>query len=213
MMQIKNKILRGAFFCGFLLLVLSQVYCGKSQPVAQESCGYKQNSEGQRISLKSNLPLKLYFDSQFPQEYRSAVVRAVQTWNKAAGKVLFRVDGEVARTQPVHDSVNVIYWRSTWDQSSNSSQKEQANTVFYWVDNEIIEADIIINGQNFSYSAAEVTPPGQVDMESLAIHELGHALGFVHIENKSSVMAPELLNGQMRRSPTEVDMVDLRCEY
>lgn len=213
MVRFLKEPLKGALFLGFLLLGLTQVYCRQSSSVAQDSCGFKQNAQGQRVSLKSNLPLKIYFDSQFPIELRSGFTKAVETWNNAAKKYLLKVAGEISGTTPRRDGVSIVYWDPNWDQSTEASKKEQADTIYYFSDNEIIEADFIVNGKNFDYSTSDITPPRHVDMESLALHELGHALGLTHTTVQPSVMAPSLLDEQMRRSLYQGDYANLSCEY
>ncbi len=214
MKRLYKKLLNLGLYAGFLVLVMFQVYCGNvGTPSAQTACGFKQNTDGQRISLKSNLPLKMYFDSKFPLEYRAAVQTAINTWNTATGKTLFVIEGEITGTTPQHDSLNVIYWQTSWDQTSSATQDEQANTIFYWSDNEIIEADIVINGQNFAYSTEAVTPANTVDVQSLAEHEFGHAMGLVHVTDQTSVMNPGLNNAQDRRKLQPIDLSNISCEY
>ena len=53
----------------------------------------------------------------------------------------------------------------------------------------------------------------EVDFISLAIHELGHLAGMVHIENTPSVMNPKLKKGQIRRDIGEIALDSLACGY
>ncbi len=59
---------------------------------------------------------------------------------------------------------------------------------------EIIEADIFFNTR-FVWSTAAAGEPGKVDVESIAVHEVGHLLGLGH----SAIGETELLAGGGRR--------------
>jgi len=50
-------------------------------------------------------------------------------------------------------------------------------------------------------------------MESLDLHELGHALGLKHETEKPSVMAPILDFGLTRRTLYPSDASYIKCEY
>ena len=50
-------------------------------------------------------------------------------------------------------------------------------------------------------------------MESLLIHELGHAIGFDHILESFSVMNPRLPNGYRRVNLGSLELSSLNCEY
>ncbi|MBK8201635.1 MAG: matrixin family metalloprotease [Bdellovibrionales bacterium] len=79
--------------------------------------------------------------------------------------------------------------------------------------NEIIDADIIFDGiaNNFSTSRNRV---GYFDVESVALHELGHSLGLVHNEETSSIMfyGESSVNFSLR-TPDATTIQTLDCEY
>lgn len=157
----------------------------------------------------------MYFDSEFPQQFRPAVQEAISTWEAEVGHPLITIVGEQSGIPAAHDNINIIYWRnSTVDPQvapAFTKASEQANTTVYWADNQLLEADMVVNGDGFSYS---LTPTSlQVDVQSLILHEVGHVLGLKHIDTEPSVMNAKLDAGQIRRGLYQIDATDIKCEY
>lgn len=177
----------------------------------QESCNFVMNNDKQRVSWGPQTPVTMYVDSSFPSEYFDAVKSAVNTWNGRMGREVLKVGGWTnSYPNESQDGVNIIYWRkNSWPDPHD----KQAITTIYWAADRIFEADIRINNtKDFDYFWG---PPvsGKVDVESLLLHELGHVLGLSHQEVGGSVMAMRLENAVERRSPAELDINDLKCEY
>ena len=114
-------------------------------PKAQESCNFVQNSYGQRVSWSKD-PITLYADNSVPAEALPSIRQAMNTWNRVLGGRALQLGGWVHGGTPGRDSVNVIYWFSVWDQDRPG---EQARTTIHWMNKDIYEADIKINGQTF----------------------------------------------------------------
>ncbi|MBK9294805.1 MAG: matrixin family metalloprotease [Oligoflexia bacterium] len=196
---------------GVIAFLIFQTHCAPQAPSAQEPCGFNQNSYGQRISWKALVPVKMYIDPAFPQSFRTAIQEAMNTWNKQLGKNILSIAGERSGSKPQRDNLSVIYWYTTWDQSTQESREEQANTTIHYADNQLVEADIQVNAMNFTYS---LNPSyNEVDLQSVLIHELGHVLGLKHNAEEPSVMAKRLQNGTTRRNLFAADVLNCRCEY
>ena len=156
--------------------------------------------------------MKLYIHESVPTKYREAVTKALNRWDQALGsRPIFQVAGVINQgSEPVQDRVSVIYWRDKWD---GQKAGEQARTTVFWKGNQILEADVQINGQDFSFFWDNQALSGAVDVESLFVHEFGHVLGLAHSASEGSVMATRLASGVLRRSPSKTDLDSLRCEY
>lgn len=183
--------------------------CGK-QDLAQPSCNFVQNSEGQRVSWGGDSKVNFYVDKSVPNQYYASIQAAADSWNQKLGREQIVIAGWTQTAgSPTQDGQNVIYFVSSWDANLVN---EQARTTIFWNGNRITEADILIDAANFSFSTSG-TEPGRVDMQSLVLHEFGHALGLKHVTDVPSVMVPTLAYDFLRRAPQAFDMSSLKCEY
>lgn len=176
-----------------------------------ESCNFVQNGEGVRISWKSSVPAHFIITSTVPTQYDQAIIKAASTWNSMKRMNLIEVhrDNNYPNS-PANDGTNGIYWMTTWD---SEQVKEQGRTSIKWDLSKIRDADIRINAQNFAYfKAGDTGTNGKISVESLMLHEMGHALGLKHITDSNSSMQAYLAAG-VSRNPGDVDINSLNCEY
>lgn len=177
---------------------------------AQASCGFLQNSYGQRVSWKQTSPVLFYIDAQFSADEEKAMISAAKKWELVVGRPLAtfqRITGDV--WAPSVDGRNTIYSLNDWP---SSQANQQAVTNLYWASNHIVEADIKVNKKYFSYFFDQ-TQSTAVHFESLMIHELGHALGLLHNSEAPTVMWPVLALGQVRDTISSKDQGNIECEY
>lgn len=179
---------------------------------AEADCGFVQNSYGQRVSWKKNIPVVLEFHKNFPADYEETIKKAANHWNEAAGMTLFRfVRSDKSLTDsPQKDSVNTVHWLSRWPESQ---KKLQALTNLYWQNEQLLETDISIDAQYFNFFIDTSTTPYDIHLESLLIHELGHVLGLKHRSTIPSVMWAVLDGAIKRDSLTAADRDTIKCEY
>jgi hypothetical protein len=202
-----------------LSLVILQA-CGPKGPFAflqpsykaQDECGFVQNVYGERISWKGHTPIRLSVHQSFPQEYIGALQSAIQKWEQVAGKPLFQIvaTNVSGPLNPRQDGVSMIYFMNTWEADRPT---EQARTSIYWVGDELREADIRVNAANFTFYWQTPNASSDVHIESLLIHELGHALGLKHKDTGGSVMATYLSALTQRNTIPGTDFQALKCEY
>jgi hypothetical protein len=72
--------------------------------------------------------------------------------------------------------------------------------------------DITVN-TDFTWSVATPTPAGQFDLQSVLLHELGHALGLRHSSFAGTVMFPNIASGTQARSLAVDDKVAISSIY
>jgi hypothetical protein len=179
---------------------------------AQSDCGFVQNSFGQRVSWKSNIPITLKVDSNFSPDHVEILRRAALHWNEAAGKTLIRIiesDGRVP-SKPAKDALNAVNWLREWPENQSNTQ---GVTNLYWRHNQITEADVSVNNKNFNFFTSSPQTPYDVHLESLLVHELGHVLGLKHRSTVPSVMWAALSSSVKRDSLSNADRETIKCEY
>lgn len=177
-----------------------------------DACNFVQNSQGVRISWKSSIPAHFIITSTVPTKYDEAILKAAATWNERKRMTLIEVHrNDDYPTSAANDGTNGIYFLSAWD---SGESKEQGRTAIKWDLSKIRDADIKINGQNFKYYLeGDKETAGKISIESLMLHEMGHALGLKHIEEEASSMQPTLATAKSRNTPGDVDINSLNCEY
>lgn len=183
--------------------------CSQKSP---DSCGFVQNSAGERISWKNEAPIRLSMHSSVPAEFRGAVMAAADKWNRSLGENIILIDETIDYGSNVaaKDGRSVIYMNNTWEAERPS---EQGRTSIYWVGDRIRETDIKLNGQNFQFYWQKTPQTQGVNIEALVLHEMGHVLGLKHKDTGTSVMQTYLASNSDRTQIGETDVEALKCEY
>jgi len=208
----QKRIFAALGIIGGLLLVQA---CGRQMP-SQPACNFVENSDLQRVSWKTDLPVTMYLDASIPYDYVPAIQNAMAVWNNIGQKTIkqnFFVlgSGNPGSPTPKVDGYNKIYLLNSWESDLSD---QQARTTVYWSGARIYEADMRLDAANFSFYTDNSNPdPTKVNLESLVLHELGHVLGLAHNPVSTSVMQPSLANGTLRVDPGEIDVQSITCEY
>ncbi|HEY8272262.1 MAG TPA: matrixin family metalloprotease [Pseudobdellovibrionaceae bacterium] len=208
----------------FTGLVLTNVFlaCGrvpklgpetdtKLATASEEDCGFVQNIYGQRVSWKQSFPVKIYIDPSFPVEYNPVLTAAAQKWESVLGKTLFVFERLKQTSTPGKDNQNVLYWLTSWAESDKTLE---AVSSLSWTNNQLVETDIKIDAQYYSYYVSTPVSNTEVHLESLLVHELGHILGLKHVSNSIPSVMLQVLDYLLKRdTPTAEDQANLKCEY
>lgn len=162
------------------------------------------NVYGERVAWES-YPVKFRFHNSVPEKFKPAIFRAAKKWNDEAGTEVIKIlEDRIESTPRQVDGESVIYFMYEWEPNKAS---EQGRTSASWVGDTMKEADILVNAKNFEFFSKEVPSsfPTPFDLESLMIHEMGHALAIQHTYAKGSVMNSYLSGRQIRLDLSEED--------
>jgi len=182
---------------------------------------------------KRNLPIRFFTSDEIKSESIQQLQTAMKTWETAIGKPLFKYEGEEKKHgsafrqlyEPLNDAINGNYFDNSWFKATGKSNSVIATTI--WENDpkdtsSIVKADIRYNAEFYIFgnSLSEFSEGKRtiVDMESLALHELGHLLGLTHMnesEDRFSVMNPSLFigEGMITRKLSKGDISRIRSVY
>lgn len=152
----------------------------------------------------------------------SAVERATSTWNSGTGFAIFTEEacGTTSIQQPLRDRVNLITFdNDLYDLDSRGSSVLGVTYSWYsicpgWTEWEVVEIDMVLRrdgnpngrGGSVNWEYGHGTPSrGEVDFESVVLHELGHGHQLGHTRVSGAVMYPSISSGTTNRNLATVD--------
>ncbi len=155
------------------------------------------------------VPYKLNVSSG-PPGASDAIQRAASTWSSAGTPFSFRYDGEITSCNyGPRNGVNEICFGPL----SEAQTIGQASC--WWSGSVMTECDILFNTK-FVFSTETRTPSGKMDLESIALHELGHWLSLTDLYgdlDQDKVMYGFASYGGMKRYLTEHDREGISWIY
>lgn len=183
-----------------LLLIISLSGCGKDQERDVTVFGSGDwRWASFPVSLRADASLH---DGGFAEE---DLLSAVAFWEGKAGKTLFALDSWPTGLAPFSGRLedpdtllgNVIFFQAPWPNQGEWGRRVAGKTVVHISGKAIQHAVVFLNGET-ELCAALCEGYGEHNMTSrrkLLAHELGHFLGFAHVQDRDSVMYPEILPG------------------
>ena len=121
-------------------------------------------------------------------EFQAAAARAFATWEAVpTASIAFQFAGFIASEPFDDDNVSVLGFQD------HPEMDRVLGATGFLVDTttgEILESDIFFNSA-FPWSTAAAGDPARVDLESVAVHEIGHLLGLGHSGLGETEIRPE----------------------
>jgi hypothetical protein len=165
--------------CAAALLVC--LVAGSSSVAAYLKLGTR--VRGSVVSLRWNeFPIKYFITSRgvagvSAQQLQDAVGRAFASWDAVPNTALSSQFAGFTQASPLNgDDMNVIGFESRPDLDRVLGSTSFTIDV---VSGEIVESDIFFNAA-FHWSVASAGEPNAFDLESIALHEIGHLHGLAH---------------------------------
>jgi hypothetical protein len=149
-------------------------------------------------------------------DFTSAFRLAFLEWSAISTATIAFTEGPptAASVKPGLDQINLI--------AANMTPSEWAvygvdavsltNVISSVTSGQILETDIILN-PNVAFSTDPTTPPGRMDLQAVATHEVGHLLGLDHTPLASAVMFPLAAGYRFSRTLTADDMIGVSTLY
>jgi len=98
----------------------------------------------------------------------AAVQSAASSWNNTGAQFTFQYSGSHTRTSASYNGSNEIMW---------GTASGAIAITYYWTSGiNILECDIVFNDPEVTWSTSSVPGPSQMDVQTTAVHELGHWL-------------------------------------
>ncbi len=118
-----------------------------------------------------------------------AVQNSIGAWmGHSCSDLELNFAGTTTQTSIGMDYVNLIVWRQSNDWKYENSAIAMTTTTFNTYTGEIVDADIEVNGVDYTFSVSPPdTPgvPGTMDIQNTLTHELGHCIGLADVFDKA----------------------------
>lgn len=159
------------------------------------------------------IPIRFRIGPEMSAEQRAHLYAAMKTWEWATGKKLFEfesLDKSTGDSFPdlfasLNDNKNGNYLDNDWEKTKKPVYVLATTIWFNNMRNKsaIETSDIRFNTGNYiigdSLVVKQTEDKDVVDMQSLALHELGHFLGLAHVTyevDPDSIMVPSMFIGE-----------------
>ncbi len=177
------------FLCFFLL-----VACGKDETRSIAALG-----SGDLHWAAFPVPLKVdsqLFDGGAANE---DLLKAIAFWENRVGKTLFQTStwpsghapytGSAGNPETLTD--NVIFFQNPWPFPGNVAGK----TFIHSINGIIKNAVVFLNAETRLCAGLCEDGHDKTSRQKLLAHELGHFIGFAHVNDRANIMFPEILPG------------------
>jgi hypothetical protein len=123
-----------------------------------------------------------------PVEFQAAVARAFDTWEAVpTASIAFDFGGATSAEPFVDDGLTVLGFR---DEPGMERVLGATTFVIDILSGQIVEADVFFNAA-FAWSTSAAGEATRFDLESVAVHEIGHLIGLGHSALGETELLPE----------------------
>jgi hypothetical protein len=146
-------------------------------------------------------------------EFRQAIIAAADVWSNVAGADWSLVyAGETAHTDVGYDQSNDIVFVDKGMEDENGDYQPLGVAQVWYIGSEIMEADIWVN-DGYAWDVTGDPDRDEPDLQSLAVHELGHWISLGHDGSSAAVMYAYLTLGTTKRVLNNTDVEGVAFVY
>ena len=140
-----------------------------------------------------------------------AIRASFHTWEASCSGLRFQDNGKAAGLTFAKDGTNAVKWvESGWMHAVGALAI--TTTTYHCSDGSLVDADIQLDGENFTFSASGAATAA--DVQNTVTHEAGHLLGFAHSTDLESTMYASANPGETKkRDLTADDLAGLCTVY
>jgi len=157
-------------------------------------------------------------DDLEPDEHEPALRLALEAWNQVPGSYARFLENtnpvQRARTDWQADDIHLVLF----DEDNSSGYFPPGNStvaitpVWFQSNGRIVDADVLFNGSSYAFTTE--AGANAFDVMDVAVHELGHMLGFDHSPVVGSSLFPYVTPGLvLHRSLASDDELAIRVRY
>jgi matrixin/carboxypeptidase family protein len=170
----------------FVILAIAAVVVALTGELSRPALAYLKlgsRVQNRTVSLRwQNLPIRYYVTDQGTSgvsatDFQGAVTRAFNTWNAVDTANTSSQFAGFTQARPFADDGMVVI--GYMDRPDLERTLAATNFLVDVTDGEIVESDIFFNTM-FPWSTASGGETGRFDVESIALHEIGHLHGLGH---------------------------------
>lgn len=132
-------------------------------------------------------------------DFRSAILNAATTWSMVeSADFTLEYAGATTATASAYDRTNNVFFIDKGLVDSNGLSQPLATATVWFSNGVILDADVAINDA-YPWDATGQPDRSEVDLESVAAHELGHWLSLGHDPDGRAVMYYAITTGTLKR--------------
>ena len=147
---------------------------------------------------------------------QAALTASMTTWNAVTCSYLKLGDAGTITAAPVGyvpggPNYNAVKWIETsWPE--NRQAIAATLTTFECDTGKLVDADVLFNGEDFTFTVEPDLLPTAADVENTMTHELGHLVGFDHSPDPQSTMYAEAPLGETIKRDLTADDAAGMCD-
>jgi hypothetical protein len=146
----------------------------------------------------------------------AAVMASFQTWQDVPCAYLaFPYDGRIPGLKEEYNAdgsnLNVVKWYEV-DWPGTPNQQALTLTTVGCKSGRLLDADMILNGENGTFTTSPVVGEGLADIQNTITHEAGHVAGFAHSPDTESTMFETASHDEIKKRDLTADDAQGLCD-